>query len=210
MVFCAPRRRAKTALAHAENGCFWTDTIYALPEISDYIRVNGQKILDARNQVFGNGLAASPTLPEHDLDEGIMMVGGICFEVKKVPDGESDWQTIVRLPDQGVLFAFDLVFPQETHLFTVAGHFDHWISLLQQLKTLSAQGYDTILIGHGLPVGFDVIDGNVAYLETAKVVHAGADTPEDYATRLKAAYPEYYGAPWVDFSSLPLYGVINP
>lgn len=39
--------------------------VYALPEVTAYIRENGQKILDARNQAFGPVLAKSPTLPEH-------------------------------------------------------------------------------------------------------------------------------------------------
>jgi hypothetical protein len=41
-------------------------------------------------------------------------------------------------------------------------------------------------------------------------IHAANSSPETYAEALKAAYPSYYGGPWVDFSSLLLYGVINP
>ena len=184
--------------------------IYALPEITAYIRENGQKILDARNAAFGPVVAKTPTLPDHDLATGPATIGGVRFDFERQPDGESDWQTIVRLPDAGVVMAFDLVFPAETHLFTVADHFDHWVEILRGLKGDASKGYDTLMIGHGAPVGFDVIDGNISYLHKAKDIHAANSTAESYAEALKAAYPGYYGGGWVDFSSLLLYGIINP
>lgn len=184
--------------------------IYALPEITAYIRKNGQKILDARNEAFGPVVAKTPTLPDRDLAVGAETIGGVRFEFERQRDGESDWQTIVRLPDAGVVMAFDLVFPPEHHLFTVANYYDHWIEILKGLKGDAAKGYGTLMVGHGTPVGFDAIDGNIAYLHKAKEIHAANDTAESYAEELKAAYPNYYGGGWVDFSSLLLYGVINP
>ncbi|RYE58413.1 MAG: MBL fold metallo-hydrolase, partial [Hyphomicrobiales bacterium] len=174
--------------------------IYALPEITAYIRKNGQLILDARNAAFGPVVAKTPTLPDHDLAVGAATIGGVRFEFERLADGESDWQTIVRLPDAGVVMVFDLVFPAETHLFTVANHFDHWVEILQGIKADAAKGYDTLMIGHGKPVGFEVIDGNMSYLRKAKELHAANNAAESYAEALKGAYPGYYGGGWVDFS----------
>src|SRR5690606_6207321 len=109
--------------------------IYAFPEITEYVRKNGQKILDARNEAFGPVVAKTPTYPDRDLAEGSVTIGGVKFEFERLPDGESDWQTIVRLPDAGVVMVFDLVFPDDTHLFTVANYYDHWIEILQALQT---------------------------------------------------------------------------
>lgn len=184
--------------------------IYALPEITAYIRQNGQKILDARNKAFGNVVAKTPTLPDHELAVGETTIGGVRFLFERQADGESDWQTIVRLPDAGVVMVFDLVFPAETHMFTVANYYDHWIEILEGLRGDAAKGYDTLMIGHGNPVGFDVIDGNIAYLRKAKEIHAASDGAESYAKALKEAYKGRYGEGWVDFSSLLLYGIINP
>lgn len=184
--------------------------IYAFPEIIAYIRKNGQKILDARNEAFGPVVAKTPTLPDHDLAVGEATIGGVRFEFERQPDGESDWQSIVRLPVAGVVMAFDLVFPPETHLFTVANYYDHWVEILRGLKGDAAKGYDTLMIGHGKPVGFDVIESNIAYLHKAKELHAANSTAESYAEALKGAYPGYYGGGWVDFSSLLLYKIINP
>ncbi|HWL03391.1 MAG TPA: MBL fold metallo-hydrolase [Xanthobacteraceae bacterium] len=165
--------------------------IYALPEIISYTRENGQKILDARNEAFGNIVAKTPT--DHDLAMGAETIGGVRFEFERQPDGEIDWQTIVRLPDAGVVMAFDLVFPAEHHLFTVANHFDHWIEILQALKGDAAKGYDILMVGHGSPVSFDVIDSNIAYLHRTQEIHAANSNAESYAEALKGAYPSYYG-----------------
>jgi len=59
------------------------------------------------------------------------------------------------------------------------------------------------MIGHGKSVGFDVINGNIAYLRKAKEIHAANSTAESYAEALN-------GGGWVDFSSLLLCGIINP
>jgi hypothetical protein len=160
-------------------------------EITAYIRKNGQKILDARNAAFGPVVAKTPTLPDRDLAVGAATIGGVRFEFERQPDGESDWQSIVRLPDAGVVMAFDLVFPAKTHMFTVANYYDHWIAILQVLKGDAAKGFDTVMIDHGKPVGFDVIDGNIAYLRKAKEIHAAKSTAESYAEALKGTYPGY-------------------
>ncbi|MGH8031767.1 MAG: MBL fold metallo-hydrolase [Luteimonas sp.] len=184
--------------------------IYAFPEVTAFIRANGQAVLDSRNLIFNGGLATTPTLPTHVLNEGLTWIGGVPFVFEKVRDGETDWQTTVKLPMQRVLMAFDLVFPRDTHLFTVADHFVPWIARLELFKKLPAHGYDTILVGHGQTSGFDVLDGNIAYLRSAIAARLTSNTPEEYASRLKNEYPSYYGGAWVDFSSLALYGVINP
>lgn len=167
-------------------------------------------MLDVRNQAFGGVLAKSPTLPTHALVEGATEIGGVSFIFEKVREGEAHWGTVVKMPRQHVLFAFDMVAPENTHLFTADGHFEPWIGHLENFKPLRGQGYTTILVGHGQATDFDVLDSNIAYLRSAIAAHPASKTPEEFATRLKGEYPSYYDGAWVDFSSLMLYGVINP
>ncbi len=185
-------------------------SIYAFAEVTEYVKAHGQAILDARNEAFGGKVARTVTVPTHVLVEGTTEIGGVPFVFEKVRDGEADWQTVVKLPKQHVLMAFDLVFPKNTHLFTVVDHFAPWIGTLEGFKPLRHQGYTTILVGHGQTTDFDALNGNIAYLRSAIAAHKASKTPEEYAKRLKDKYPSYYGGPWVDFSSLMLYGVINP
>lgn len=184
--------------------------VYALSEVTAYIEANGQAMLDARNQAFGGALAKSPTLPTHVLVEGTTEIGGVSFIFEKVSEGEAHWGTVVKMPQQHVLLAFDMVAPPHTHLFTTDGHFESWIGHLEAFKRLPEQGYTVILVGHGQATDFDVLDDNIAYLRSAIAVHQASATPEEYATRLKDEFPSYYTGAWVDFSSLMLYGVINP
>jgi len=184
--------------------------IYAFPEVTEYVKAKGQATLDARNKAFGGAVAKTVTVPTHVLVEGTTEIGSVPFVFEKARDGEADWQTVVKLPKQHVLMAFDLVFPKNTHLFTVVDHFEPWIRTLEGFKPLRGQGYTTILVGHGQTTDFDALDGNIAYLRGAIAAHKASKTPEEYAKRLKDEYPSYYGGPWVDFSSLMLYGVINP
>jgi hypothetical protein len=43
------------------------------------------------------------------------------------------------------MVAFDLVFAPRDHAFTLAGHLDNWVTILESLKAMP--GYDTIVIG---------------------------------------------------------------
>ncbi|MGP3685746.1 MBL fold metallo-hydrolase [Streptomyces sp. IBSNAI002] len=184
--------------------------IYAFREVTSYIETNGQTMLDTRNQVFGGRLAKTPTLPTHDLAEGATEIGGVTFVFEKVREGEAHWGTVVKMPEQHVLMAFDMVAAPNTHMFTAEGGFDAWIAHLEDFKPLREQGYTTILVGHGPATDFDVLDDLISYLRSAIAAHRSSKTPEEYADRVKDAYPSYYGGAWVDFSSLMLYGVINP
>ncbi|HTN63642.1 MAG TPA: hypothetical protein VL147_19160 [Devosia sp.] len=53
----------------------------------------------------------------------------------------------------------------------------------------TAKGYGTLMVGHGNPVGFDVIDGNIFYLRKAKELHAANGNAQSYAEALKGAHP---------------------
>lgn len=153
---------------------------------------------------------AGVTASTNDLADGELTIDGVRFIVRSTPDAESDYQSYVLMPDQGVLMAFDTVFPANTHEFTVAAHFDHWIETLKAYQPLERQGYQVILTGHGRPTDFGAIPGNIRYLETAKDTFAKANTAQDYATRMKAAFPDYAEPGWIEFSSGLLYrGVVR-
>ena len=108
-------------------------------------------------------------------------------------------------PDLGVLMAFDTVFPANTHEFTAPAHFDHWIETVKSYQALERQGYQIILTGHGRPTDFSAIPGNIRYLETAREAFAKANTAQDYAGRMNAAFPDYAQLGWIEFSSGLLY-----
>jgi hypothetical protein len=99
--------------------------------------------------------------------------------------------------------AFDLVFSPNEHAFTVVDHFDHWMTVLEQLKAL--QGYDTITIGHDTPVNRSAIDSTITYVKRAREIHATSADAKAYSGSLKAAFPDRQLPSVVDFSAKLLY-----
>jgi len=107
------------------------------------------------------------------------------------------------LPEQQVMLAFDLVFASRDHAFTLAGHFDNWVTILETLKEMP--GYDTIIIGHDTPTDPSAFDATIAYLKRAKEIYAASKDGQSYASALKAAFPDRAQPGWVDFSGMALY-----
>ncbi|MBU6357904.1 MAG: MBL fold metallo-hydrolase [Rhodospirillales bacterium] len=181
--------------------------IATLPAVRDYIVANGQEIMTARQTVFGTRVAAGPVLPTTTIAPGKLEIDGVRYVFEAHDEGESQHQLVVTLPDQAILMAFDLIFPANVHTFTVAAYFDHWIAILNDL---ASRPFETLLVGHAGPARRTDIQSTIAYLETARDVYGTTDKAEEYATRMKAAFPDLSETGWIDFASLMLYGIIDP
>ena len=77
--------------------------------------------------------------------------------------------------------------------------------VLESLKAL--QGYDTITIGHDMPVHRSAIDSTISYVKRAKEIHAASSDAKTYSESLKAAFPDLQQAGFVDLSASYLYAV---
>ncbi|HEY6288684.1 MAG TPA: MBL fold metallo-hydrolase [Nitrospiraceae bacterium] len=182
---------------------FPTASIVALPGVAEAIRVGGEAMLAGLRRVFGDLVATRPTIPTGTLTVGTHTIAGVPFEFREVLDGESDVQLLALLPEQKALLAFDLIFAPQDHVFTVAGHFDHWISRLDGLQDI--EGYDTILIGHDGLTDRSGFDATKAYLRNARECYAQALDGPSYAAALKATFPDRLQPGWVDFSGRVLF-----
>jgi metal-dependent hydrolase (beta-lactamase superfamily II) len=177
--------------------------LFALDGVADQIRARGQGRLDSFRPIYGDRIATKVTIPTETITEGVQRIDGITYDFKRFVDAESDLQLAALLPEQKVLMAFDLVFSPNEHLFTGADHFDHWMTVLEQLKAL--QGYDTITIGHDTPVHRSAIDSTISYVKRAKEIHAASADAKTYSESQKAAFPDRQLASTVDFSAKLLY-----
>src|SRR4029077_6748496 len=135
--------------------------VFALDGIADQVRARGAARLDGLRRTYGDKAATKVTVPTETITEGPQLIDGVTYDFKWFVDAESDLQLAALLPKQKVLMAFDLVFSPNQHVFTGANHFDHWILVLESLKSL--QGYDTIIIGHDMPVDRSAIDSTITY-----------------------------------------------
>lgn len=181
--------------------------IYAPRGVAEYLRAHGQKILDARRPALGNRIPLRPIIPTHILPEGTEEIDGVRFDFLRFLDAESALQLVTIMPDQRCLFAFDLAFASNVHVFTVTSHFDNWIRILEELKTIST--FELVLSGHGEPTDRSALDGTLAYLRTGKEMYAASKKPDIYASKMKAAFPHRQHANWIEISASLLYGVID-
>lgn len=177
--------------------------VYALPRVTEFVKVAGGAMLGNLQRAFGDKAASRVTLPTRALEPGLQTIDGIRFEFRELIDGEANFQLLALLPEQRVMLAFDLVYAAHDHMFTVQPTFDHWIGLLEELQALD--GYDTIVVGHGPPTDRTAFAANIAYLKRAKGIHLGAKDGRAYASALKAAFPDLHQAGWADFSGMILF-----
>jgi glyoxylase-like metal-dependent hydrolase (beta-lactamase superfamily II) len=84
--------------------------ICGLAGVGDYLRANGQRVLDARRPAFGDRIPSRPPVLTKILPEGEVSIDGVRFEFKRFIDAESALQLVALMPDQQTLLGFDLVF----------------------------------------------------------------------------------------------------
>ena len=120
--------------------------VHALPGVTELVRAAGEIMLGKLQPSYGDKIATRVTVPSGAISAGPQTFDGARLEFREYPHGESDVQLMALLPEQQVMLAFDLVFASRDHAFTLAGHFDNWVTILETLKEMP--GYDTIVIGH--------------------------------------------------------------
>lgn len=181
--------------------------IYAPRGVAEYLRVNGQKILDARRSAFGDRIPLCPTIPTHELPEGPVTIDSVRFEFLRFVDAESALQLVAIMPDQRVMLAFDLAFAPTEHVFTVTPHFTNWMQILDGLRARST--YDIVVSGHGAPTDRSAIDATSAYLRKGIDVYMASAGPEIYASKMKALFRDRQHPGWIDLSASLLYSVVD-
>lgn len=182
--------------------------IYALPSVRGFIRELGQTILDNRMvSGFGPRMAPSPVAPDRVLYEGTQTIDTVEYEFLAFDEGEAEHQIVVRLPQQGVLLAFDLVASSRHHHFPARPFFDNWVAIL---RTLEQMTFGTLMAGHGVPVDRTDIGATVEYAEAAKEAYAAYADPAAFAQAMKDRFPERDHGEWLDFAGLLLYQQIYP
>jgi glyoxylase-like metal-dependent hydrolase (beta-lactamase superfamily II) len=178
--------------------------IYALPGATAFITQKGDYLLtNLVRKNYGDLAASRVVAPNAVLKLGKTTIDGISFDFREYKDAESDDQLVALLPKQHVLMAFDTVFQPNDYIFTVSPYFDHWVTVLNSIKSI--KGYDRIMIGHDEPTDAKAIDATINYLHTAKKVYGASADAKAYVQGVKAAFPDRQQPFWLEFSSGLLY-----
>src|SRR5579871_5565380 len=119
----------------------------ALPRATRYVAELGPLVVAARKAEMGELVASRAVVPDTELVEGAETIGGVRFVFNGYDDAEAESQVVIHLPDQGASAVFDLACRAEHHCFTVLPEFDHWVSVLEDVRSASG-GARHLLIGH--------------------------------------------------------------
>jgi len=183
----------------------------ALPSVRDYVDRMGQQVLDLRRSLFGDEVASRVVVPDAVIVPGELVISGVRFLFQEFEDAEADHSLTITLPDHGIVLVADLLASQQHHLFTVSPHFDEWIAAVNKIRADVAKfGIKTIIVGHGAPVGPEVLPANLEYLEAAKKAHATSGKAEEFVAAVSASLPERTPDMWLNWSSQMLYGHVAP
>ena len=183
----------------------------ALQSVRDYVDRMGQQVLDLRRSLFGDEVASRVVVPDAVIVPGELVISGVRFLFQEFEDAEADHSLTITLPDHGIVLVADLLASQQHHLFTVSPHFDEWIAAVNKIRADVAKfGIKTIIVGHGTPVGPEVLPANLEYLEAAKKAHATSGKAEEFVAAVSASLPERTSDMWLNWSSQMPYGHVAP
>jgi glyoxylase-like metal-dependent hydrolase (beta-lactamase superfamily II) len=173
--------------------------VHALSAVRDQIAAQG----DAQDPT-GTVIPVADITPTVDITPGTEVIDGVPFVFEAVSGGEAADELVIKLPEQGVLVAQDLVY-HDTHLFLGNNDIAGW---QRAVDTLAAdESYDTILAGHGLPAGPEVYAELRRYLADARELLG--DDGEAYKKAILERYPAYGGPFLIDIGSQYLFGAQN-
>ncbi|WP_037682412.1 MBL fold metallo-hydrolase [Streptomyces griseus] len=167
-------------------------------------------LADVREQIVARGDSHLPTgqvvpvtdfTPTVELVPGTEVIDGVPFVFEAVSGGEAADELLVKLPEQGVLVAQDLVY-NDVHLYLGNNDITGWQQVVDALAAES--GYDTILAGHGLPTGPEVYDAVRRYLADAHELLG--DDGEAYKKAIVDRYPSHVGPFIIDIANRSLFG----
>jgi len=149
----------------------------------------------------GTVVAVADVIPTEAITPGTEVIDGIPFVFEALTGGEAPDELVVKLPEQGILIAQDLVY-HDVHLYLGNNDITGW---QQAVEHLAADGtYHTILAGHGMPAKQEIYDELRRYLADAQELLG--DDGEAYKKAILDRYPAYGGAFVIDIANRYLFG----
>ncbi|MEU1301456.1 MULTISPECIES: MBL fold metallo-hydrolase [Streptomyces] len=183
---------------HFHGAACFAAPVHALAAVRDQIAAQG----DGQDP-SGAVIPVADMTPTVEITPGTQVIDGVPFVFEAHHGGEAADELVIKLPEQGVLVAQDLVY-HATHLFLGNNDLPGWTKAIDELAAQAAGGpYDTVLAGHGLPAGPEVFDQLHRYLADAGELLG--DDGEAYKQAITARYPDFGGPFLLDIGNQYLF-----
>jgi glyoxylase-like metal-dependent hydrolase (beta-lactamase superfamily II) len=170
--------------------------VHALPVVRDQIIAQG----DGQDPT-GTAVPVDAVTPTVRITPGVEVIDDIPVVYEALSGGEAADELVIKLPDQRILIAQDLVY-HGIHLFLGNNDITGWQQAVRQLASYGS--YDTILAGHGLPSGPEIYAELHRYLSDARELLG--DDGDAYKKAIMDRYPAYGGAFVIDIANRYLFG----
>ncbi|WP_416971798.1 MBL fold metallo-hydrolase [Streptomyces sp. 4F14] len=181
---------------HYNGAARFAAPVHALPQVREQIIARGDSTLPT-----GETVPLTDFTPDVAVVPGTETIDGVPFVFEAVSGGEAADELLVKLPEQGVLVAQDLVY-HDVHLYLGNNDITGWEKAVDALA--AETGYDTVLAGHGLPAGPEVYAGIRRYLADARALLG--DDGEAYKKAIVDRYPTHTGPFLIDIANRSLFG----
>lgn len=176
---------------HYAGAARWGAPLVSLPEVHDAIVARGDV-----HDPTGRVVPVADVTPDPSVRVGEEVIDGVLFTFEHIVGGEAHDQLLISLPEHGVLVAQDLVY-HDVHLYFGENDIAGWQEAIELLA--GAEGYDTVLAGHGLPATAAVFDEVRRYLtDGAELL---GDDGDAYKKAIIARYPDYAGQFVIDIAN---------
>jgi glyoxylase-like metal-dependent hydrolase (beta-lactamase superfamily II) len=166
--------------------------VYALQETIDFIKQQGEATRQDHLPKLKDLAPDKILLPQNVAEPGTYCIDGVTYILDKVTDTEIDFSLIIRLPEQKVYIAQDLIY-RGTHLYLYGANLystDAIARWRQVLQDMLDSDYELFLPGHGRQASKGDVFDNSIYLETAKQAIDGGLSGGSFRDFMKSAYPE--------------------
>jgi glyoxylase-like metal-dependent hydrolase (beta-lactamase superfamily II) len=137
--------------------------------------------------MLGKDAPAKPRVPEAKISAGDETIDGVQFSYDIRLNAEAPEQIVIKLPETKTLIVQDLLYTN-AHFFPGIDRAG-WIKQLESLRTM--QGYDLLLVGHGLPAALGELDRGIEYLTFVNETIPKVANAEELTAALVKRYPTY-------------------
>jgi glyoxylase-like metal-dependent hydrolase (beta-lactamase superfamily II) len=156
---------------------------------------------EANGANFGDAGPSAFRTAEAAITLGTDTILGVNIEFSAYENAEAVENLVMLLPDAKVAILQDMMY-NGVYFFPGVDR-QNWIAGLDDIRTkLLADGYETVLVGHGVPTTVGVLDNGIEFLTFLDEQFNTAETGDAILQAVLERYPSYQGLPLTAFYAL--------
>ena len=179
--------------------------IVASANVTSDLKTGGGRFLKIMKKKLKDNMPDRVIIPDAEFGPGSYDFDGIAVIVEEYKEQEAHHSIVLKLPEQGVFIAQDLIYNKMFLVASEPSRNQHWIELLQQFQKTLANDYPYVMTGHGKNGGVDLFQQNIDYLTTLDNVLKMGLNKEETTQKMIEHFPNYGGKGMLNISMRNLF-----